>query len=138
MKRCVGLLAVVGLAILAGSGTAGNYAPPPGDCCPQWSPNGTQIVFAGNRGQGQTVGAVAVSGGRERFVPGIPVGVRSPDWTSVAYVDGSWLAVARVDGAEAHRIVEGYGGFAWSPDSKRIAVVTATGFIDVAGADGAT
>lgn len=53
MKRCAGLLAPVVVAVVAGTGSAGNYIPPPGDCCPQWSPNGTQIVFAGNRQDGQ-------------------------------------------------------------------------------------
>ena len=30
---------------LAGSSEAGSYFPPPGDCCQQWSPQGTQLVF---------------------------------------------------------------------------------------------
>lgn len=122
--------------LLAGSVGAGNYSPPPGDCCLQWSPHGTEIVFAGNRGSGVAVGVVSPSGGRDRLVPGISVGLRSPDWTHVGYVKDGWLAVSRVDGTDEHLIVKSYGGLTWSPDSKRVAVVTDTGFIDVAHADG--
>jgi hypothetical protein len=63
--------------------------------------------------------------GQEHFVPGIPVGVRSPDWTHVACRPqfGNTLAVSRVD-------------FAWSPDSKRLAFVAADGALDVIAADG--
>ncbi len=68
VKRCAALLTIVAAAALAASGSAGNYLPPPGDCCPQWSPHGTQIVFAGSRGQGADVGAVAATGGPDRLV----------------------------------------------------------------------
>ena len=36
-----------------------------------------------------TVGYVAATGGPEHFVRGIPVGVRSPDWTHVAAIDNT-------------------------------------------------
>ena len=110
--------------------------PPPGDCCPQWSPRGTQIVFAGNRGQGAAVGAVAAAGGPERLVPGIPIGLRSPDWTSVAFMNDGVLTVSRVDGSDAHALERTYDAFAWSPDSGRIAFVTDKGVLVVANADG--
>ena len=81
MRRAVFLAGVIGL-LVAGTVSAGSYFPPPGDCCPQWSPHGTQIVFETIRGPAApapTVGAIAPSGGSEHFFPGIPVGTRSPD-----------------------------------------------------------
>ncbi len=75
MRRAA-LVGLVAMAVLAGSVEAGNYTPPPGDCCPQWSPHGTQIVFTTNRKGGTIVGAVSSTGGPEQFVPGIPVGAR--------------------------------------------------------------
>ena len=122
--------------LLAGSVEAGMYVPPPGDCCPQWSPQGTQIVFAGNRGQGTQVGAVAVGGGPERFVPGIPVGVRSPDWTRVAFVKDGKLRVARVDGSDEHVLGETNGDVTWAPDSQQLAFAAFDGRVRVAGVDG--
>src|SRR5690348_3344102 len=119
MNRLRGIL-LAGLAVLAataGSGHAGNYSPPPGDCCPQWSPNGTQIVFDTYRGNRPVVGAVPVSGGPEQFIPGIPVGTRSPDWKHVAYYKDGWLDVSNVDGSDERMIAQTYGTFAWSPDS---------------------
>jgi RTX calcium-binding nonapeptide repeat (4 copies)/WD40-like Beta Propeller Repeat len=139
MRRAalVGLLALGALTRAAG---AGNYTPPPGDCCVQWSPHGTQIVFAGNRGQGLAVGVVAPTGAGERFVRGIPVGIRSPDWTHVAYIKylGAdwWLAVSRVDGSGERLLAKTAGGFAWSPDSSRLTFVAADRTLAVIGADG--
>ncbi len=138
MRRIV-LLAAFVVLVLTGSGAAGNYSPPPGDCCPQWSPHGTQIVFAGNRGAGVAVGVVGPTV-RERFVPDIPVGARSPDWTHVAYVKyvGAdwWLAVSRVDGSGERMLGRTTGGFSWSPDSSRIVFGAADGTLAVIGIDG--
>src|SRR5262245_23864747 len=136
MKRCAGLLALVAVAILAGSVSAGNYIPPPGDCCPQWSPHSTQIVFAGSRGHGLAVGAVAPGNGPERFVPGIPIGRRSPDWTHVAFVRDGELVVSRVDGSDEHVLGRTFDSVAWSPDSTRVAFSTEQGEVVVANTDG--
>ena len=140
MKRAV-LPAAFVVLLLAGSSPAGNYSPPPGDCCPQWSPGGTQIVFVGNRGHGSSVGVVSSTGlGNETFVPGIPAGVRSPDWTHVAYVSYPggdwWLTVARVDGSDELRLAKATGGFAWAPDSSRLVFGAADGTLGVVGIDG--
>ncbi len=137
------LVLLFGVAALPGAGGAGDYTPPPGDCCPQWSPHGTQIVFTTNRANGiertPTVGVVPSTGGAEQFIPGIPVGTRSPDWTHVAYFTGQgdahWLAISQVDGTGEHLIAKG-GTFTWSPDSKRLAFVTDTGALDIVNADG--
>ena len=136
MKSRVALLTLVAVAVMAASGTAGSYVPPPGDCCPQWSPHGTQIVFGRNRANETGVWVAAVPRGPERFVPGIPAGLRSPDWTHVAFVNDGVLTVARVDGSDAHALARTHDTFAWSPDSGRIAFVTDRGVLVVASADG--
>jgi hypothetical protein len=142
MKRAA-LLAAVALGALAGTVSAGSYTPPPGDCCPQWSPHGTQIVFETIRGPAApapTVGVVAPSVAQEHFVPGIPVGTRSPDWTHVAAVDDTnaaeALTVWNVDGTGKRVLAPHAGDFAWAPDSKRIAFVDAGGALAVIGVDG--
>lgn len=120
--RWFGLIAAPVLALaLAGSVGAGSYVPPPGDCCPQWSPHGTQIVFATTRGNA-AVGSVASTGGPEQFVPGIPAGTRSPDWTYVAYFQSGSLAVSKVDGSDKHLVARTSGPFDWAPDSKQLAL----------------
>ena len=132
--------------VLAGVSAAGSYIPPPGDCCPQWSPHGTQVVFTTERATGiqrtPTVGFVARIGGPEHFVLGIPVGARSPDWVYVAYTTDKsgahWLAVARVDGSGEKLLAKVNAGadFAWSPDSTRLVFVAANGSLQVIRADG--
>jgi Tol biopolymer transport system component len=141
VRRAI-LLALLVVLLLAGSGGAGIYVPPPpGDCCPQWSPGGTQLVYATGLPNGMPViGAVASQGGTEHTVPGIPVGVRSPDWTHVAYTTDAngetWLAVANVDGSGERLLAASNGDFAWSPDSKRLAFVGSDQALYVVGADG--
>jgi hypothetical protein len=141
MRRAVFLTVFVGL-LVAGTVSAGSYTPPPGDCCPQWSPHGTQIVFETIRGPAApapTVGAVA-PGGAEHFFPGIPVGTRSPDWTHVAAIDDTGsaeaLTVWKVDGTGKRVLAPHAGDFAWSPDSKRIAFVDSAGALAVINVDG--
>ncbi len=123
---------------LAGTGAAGNYGGPQGDCCPQWSPHGTQIVFTTIRIQPPGVGAVGAHGGGEQLIPGIPIGARSPDWTHVAYLkevgSDDWLAVSKVDGSDEHLLADNPFGFDWI-DSTRLVVGTSDGLIEV-GLDG--
>jgi Tol biopolymer transport system component len=142
MRKAVFLAGVVGL-LVAGAVSAGSYVPPPGDCCPQWSPHGTQIVFETIRGPAApapTVGAVAASGGSERFVPGIPVGTRSPDWKYVAAVDDTSsaeaLTVWNVDGTGKRVLAPHAGDFAWAPDSKQLAFVGQDGGLYTVNVDG--
>ena len=147
MRRIALFAPLAALLVLTGVGAAGSYIPPPGDCCPQWSPHGTQIVFTTNRANGiqrtPTVGFVASTGSDgEHFVLGIPVGARSPDWTYVAYTTeksgATWLAVSRVDGSAEKLLakVNANADFTWAPDSKRLAFVAANGTLQVIGADG--
>lgn len=142
--RSAGLLAAVAALVLTGSVVAGNYQPPPGDCCPQWSPKGTQIVYTTTRATGirqtPTVSVVSASGGPEKPITGIPVGARSPDWKHVLYetqkAGATWLDVANVDGSGEVALAETSGDFAWSPDSTRIAFAAKSGELDVIGIDG--
>src|SRR5262245_22404383 len=135
MKRCSALVVLAAAAVLAASGNAGNYTPPPGDCCPQWSPGGTQLVFGRNTAGEHGVWVVGLRG-PARFVPDIPAGLRSPDWTHVAFVKDGVLTVARVDGSDEHALGPTYSPFAWSRDSSRIAFVTDKGLLVVSKPDG--
>jgi Tol biopolymer transport system component len=143
MRRAA-FLAAIALGAFAGTVSAGSYTPPPGDCCPQWSPNGTQVVFTTNRAPGShgaaTVGVVGTHGGKEQFVAGIPVGARSPDWKHVVYTvrknGATWLAVANVDGSNEVLLAETNADFAWAPDSSRLVFVANNGSLDVVGIDG--
>ncbi len=122
--------------VVAGLASAGSYTPPPGDCCPQWSPKGTQIVFTTSRPAGRTVvGAVSSAGGTDELVAGIPVGARSPDWKRVAYVKNGSLAVANVDGT-GEKLLAQSSDFAWSPDSSKLAYAGKDGALYVVHADG--
>jgi Tol biopolymer transport system component len=133
------LLLAIPLAALVGAGlaSAGSYTPPPGDCCPQWSPKGTQIVFTTGRPKGKTVvGAVSSAGGAEQLISGIPVGARSPDWKHVAFEKNGSLAVANDDGTNEKLLAPTNGDFTWSPNSARLAFVGKDGSLSVIGVDG--
>jgi hypothetical protein len=137
------ILATSAALLLAVPSSAGLYQPPPGDCCPQWSPHATQIVFATSRaGNGTSVGVVSSTTGKEQLVPGIPYGTRSPDWNHVAYVTfaggNAHLNVANVDGSGAHVVATVFGDrdWAWSPDSTRLTYVAPGGSLGVVRADG--
>ncbi len=140
--RGAALVGLVTLAVLPGSVGAGSYYGPHGDIRPQWSPNGTQIVFSTIRGPSNlTVGVTSPLGGGDQLIPGIPDGVRSPDWTHVAFgreigID-NWIIVSRVDGTDEHQIEEtgDWSYVTWSPDSKRVAVAGADGLV-VSAVDG--
>ena len=136
MKR---LLLLLALPLLAATSEAGNYPGPQGDTRPQWSPNGTQIVYSSFRPGVATVGVAAASGGGDHLIPGIPDGLRSPDWKYVAFHKefGTdwWTVVSNVDGTDEHRIVEGLGQVTWAPDSTQIAF-SAPGGLAVSNPDG--
>ena len=142
MGRIAAAASLVAL-VLTGVSFAGSYTPPPGDCCPQWSPHGTQIVFTTFRSNGgrATVAAVSSSGGAEQVVPGIPVGARSPDWKHVVYLKqkngAQWLTVSNVDGTGEVMLAQTTGDFAWAPDSAHLAFAGKDRALYVIGVDGA-
>jgi hypothetical protein len=141
--RGAALVGLVTLAALPGSVGAGSYYGPHGDIRPQWSPNGTQIVFSTIRGPSNlTVGVTSPLGGSDRLIPGIPDGVRSPDWTHVAFgreigID-NWIIVSRVDGTDEHQIEEtgDWGYVTWSPDCQAVLASGRNGLVWIALAGG--
>jgi WD40 repeat protein len=123
----VALAAVLAGAAHGGGGAeqrgAGLPPPTPADFAPMWSPDGTRIAFSswrlGNY-QGTALATVPAGGGEERVIwRGSRPLALSPD--------GEWIA----DGRAAWRVGTtdlrefGVAGTpVWSPDSRRVAVVT--------------
>lgn len=109
---------------------AGTYFPPPGDQAPSWSPDGRRIAFAtGRLGGGLAVVNPDGSGEARLFEDPITLRALSPDWTKVAFLNtppgAAELHVRAVGGTHTRKLAEGVAGFAWAPDSKRLAFVRA-------------
>jgi Subtilisin inhibitor-like/RTX calcium-binding nonapeptide repeat (4 copies)/WD40-like Beta Propeller Repeat len=118
------------LVTLIPSAGAGMYFPPPGDRTPSWSPDGRRIAFATGR-LGGGLALVNVDGSGEVLLfkdPSVPRAL-SPDWRKVAFLDNgagsAELKVRSLDGTQGRMLADGVAGFAWSPDSKRLAFTRA-------------
>lgn len=93
---------------------------------PAWSPDGTRLVFAGEK-QGE-LRVVNADGTGEAVLAQYQETVASPSWspdgTKLLMVLGTRIAVAQADGANPVPLTNGSGGEAepvWSPDGRRIA-----------------
>jgi Tol biopolymer transport system component len=115
------------LITLIPSASAGFYFPPPGDRSPSWSPDGRRIAFLTGRLGGGLAVVNADGSGEARLLPdAVALNALSPDWTKVAFVQSpagaSELWVGALGETQTRKLAEGIeGGFAWAPDSKRLA-----------------
>ncbi len=95
------------------------------DTFPSWSPDGSQIIFTGERLSGTALYVMRADGGDIRrvptddLVPGNPA--FSPDGRTIAFNGDGRLYVMRPDGSRISRLSVNYAGSAaWSPDGTRI------------------
>jgi hypothetical protein len=117
------------LIVMTPAASGGIYFPPPGDSAPMWSPDGRRIAFVSHRLRGLAVVEANGSGGSRVFDNPVVPRALSPDWTKVAYVsstsNAAELHVRAIDGTQARKLAERVSGFAWAPDSDRLAFVQA-------------
>jgi len=93
---------------------------------PQWSPDGSRIVFVQD---GAIVESPALGGSSRILVPGAGQGYRSPTYSHdgkyLAFSDQSTIEIANANGTDKKTIfgVQAAHSISWSPDGKRLAFV---------------
>ena len=99
---------------------------------PDWSPDGTKIVFVSSRdGAGSQIYVMDADGKSPIRLTDGPGSKSDPDWSpdgrKIAFsVDGreDYIAVMNADGRNREKLEGQAGGPSWSPDGKQIAFVT--------------
>jgi Tol biopolymer transport system component len=132
---------VAALLLVPGATFGGNYATPPGDVAPVWSPDGTRVAFLTGR-DGPSLATVAAVGSPETRLLGLSgnpsplpsLSALSPDWRFAAVLRPSGeslvLSVVGLDGSEERPLAASTGARpAWSPDSRWLAYRTPSGIL---------
>ena len=118
----------------AGGGNQENLTNHPAyDLDPDWSPDGTKIVFiSGRDGVGSQIHVMDSDGKNVIRLTDEPGGKRDPDWSpdggKIAFsVDGrdeDYIAVMDADGRNRKKLQDKAIGTSWSPDGKQIAFMS--------------
>jgi Tol biopolymer transport system component len=103
---------------------------------PQWSPDGTSLIFQSD----ETIYTIPALGGIPKQLVKTPKGETidtiqvemngtpswSPDGTQLAYAEGKNIFVVSADGLESRKLVESFLPYSlrWSPDGSKIAYVS--------------
>jgi Tol biopolymer transport system component/predicted Ser/Thr protein kinase len=118
---------------IAGGRTINLTATQPGQYrWPQWSPDGTRLVFQSREALyvvpalGGILKPLVEASQEEGFGLWHPSPAWSPDGKHIAYVQGNNIHLFPVDGGESRKIAEAYQphSLCWSPDEKHIAYVS--------------
>jgi hypothetical protein len=107
----------------------------PEDRAPDWSPDGKALVFRRDVSGEREEIVVLPLRGRRRVLARGDAPQWSPDGRWIGYTGRDGLYVTRPNGAQQHRVARGDGAFAWSPDSRRLALAR-SGDVVVVGVDG--
>jgi WD40-like Beta Propeller Repeat len=107
----------------------------PEDRAPDWSPDGKALVFRHDVSDEREEIVVQPLRGRRRVLARGDAPQWSPDGRWIAYTGRDGLYVTRPNGAQQHRVARGDGAFAWSPDSRRLALAR-SGDVVVVAVDG--
>ena len=101
------------------------------NCCPQWSPDGTQIVFSAiDFGVGTAMYVTGADGSGETRLPEGIIPRWSPDGSRIAFINFDDLYVMNADGSNVTRLTGPVAEFDWRPDR---AATPITGVLDAAG-----
>jgi dipeptidyl aminopeptidase/acylaminoacyl peptidase len=109
--------------------------PGPEDRFPDWSPDGKALVFRRDLSDEREEIVVQPLHGRRRVLARGDAPQWSPDGRWIGYTGRDGIYVIRPSGAQRHRVARGDGAFAWSPDSRRIALAR-SGDVVIVGVDG--
>lgn len=126
-----------GLALVGTDGRGLRRLTSGDDDVPSWSPDAKALVFHRYSKKGDDEIVVQPLRGEARVLGRGQSPQWSPDGQWIAYKSNFALNAIQPNGSRRHRVLRNdVVGFAWSPDGRRLAIVTSAGQLVVTAADG--